>query len=464
MLVRPGDDVIHASDGTVATGTASGMDRLSRLARATARLDLRALVKVGGEVRRVTTTHVDIAGLSYVARLGDCVRIESAPEPVLAQVMRIEAEMLVAQPFLDGARVKLGTRAWLMGPISLAPAASWLGRVIDPLGRPVDGAGPLVSGTERIAIDAAPLPAMQRGPLERPVPTGVRVIDLFTPIMAGQRIGIFAGSGVGKSTLIGMLAAARGFDAIVVALVGERSREVNEFLAGPLAGARARAITVVATGDESAMLRRLAPLTAMRIAEHLRDQGRLVLLVVDSLTRFAHASREVAIAAGEPPVARGYVPSIFADIPRLLERAGPGHPGRGSITGVFSVLVDGDDHNEPISDCVRGVLDGHVVLERALAERGRLPAVDPLRSLSRLTERIHTPVRREIMQRIKALVARFEETRDLRLIGGVQAGADPELDKAVAVVPQLYRFLAQSRADAPGLDAVAEAAKICGIQ
>jgi flagellum-specific ATP synthase len=213
-------------------------------------------------------------------------------------------------------------------------------------------------------------------------------MDLFTPICKGQRIGIFAGSGVGKSTLLTMLAKCDGFDTIVVALVGERGREVREFLEGPIQANLHKSIMVVSTGDESPMMRRQAPRTAVALAEYFRDCGESVLLIVDSVTRYAHAARDVALAAGEPAVARGYTPSVFSDLPRLLERAGPGEEGKGAITGIFSVLIDGDDHNDPVADNIRGTLDGHIVLDRAIADQGRYPAINVLGSISRLADHV----------------------------------------------------------------------------
>ncbi len=251
-------------------------------------------------------------------------------------------------------RVKagVGDLAFRSRPMRLKPHRSWKGRVINALGAPVDGLGPLLEGPRSAPIDAEPPAAMTRERVTRPIKSGVRVIDFFTPICAGQRIGVFAGSGVGKSTLLAMLAGSSGFDSVVIALVGERGREVREFLDDALGENRKLAVTVVSTGDESAMMRRLAPKTAMSIAEYFRDQGELVLLIVDSITRFAHAARDVALAAGEPAVARGYAPSVFSELPKLLERAGPGEAGGGSITGIFSVLVDGDDHNDPVADTI----------------------------------------------------------------------------------------------------------------
>ncbi|MBZ0229165.1 MAG: flagellum-specific ATP synthase FliI, partial [Bauldia sp.] len=282
----------------------------------------------------------------------------------------------------------------------------------------------------------------------------------FTPLCQGQRVGIFAGSGVGKSTLLSMLARSTGFDTVVVALVGERGREVREFLEGPLAENRARAVTVIATGDESPMMRRLALLSATAIAEYFRDRGDSVLLIADSVTRYAHAARDVALAAGEPAVARGYTPSVFSDLPRILERAGPGPIGAGSITGVFAVLVDGDDHNDPVADAIRSTLDGHIVLDRAIADQGRYPAVDVLGSISRLADVVWTPEQRELVRRLKTMIARFEDTRDLRLMGGYHPGSDAELDHAVAMVPRIYDALRQDIAGRPSADAFADLAQI----
>ena len=305
--------------------------------------------------------------------------------------------------------------------------------MIDALGRPLDGGGPLACGDRSAPLDADPPPPLSRARVTAPIRTGVRVVDLFTPLCLGQRIGVFAGSGVGKSSLLAMLARAPQFDTVVIALVGERGREVREFLDDALGGSRASAVAVVSTGDESPMMRRLAPKTAMAVAEYFRDRGESVLLILDSVTSFAHAARDVALAAGEPAVARGYAPSVFSDLPRLLERAGPGAEGSGSITGIFSVLVDGDDHNDPVADAVRGTLDGHIVLDRAIADEGRYPAVNMLASVSRLAHPVWTPEQRKLVASLRSLIARYEETRELRLMGGYTPGADPILDKAIKV-------------------------------
>jgi len=287
--------------------------------------------------------------------------------------------------------------------------------------------------------------------------TGVKALDIFAPLVEGQRVGIFAGSGVGKSTLLGMISGAASFDVVVAAMVGERGREVNELLDGPLAPHRDRTVAVVSTGDETPMMRRLAPMSAMAVAEHFRAEGKRVLLVVDSLTRYAQAARDVALAAGEPPVSRGFPPSVFADMTRLVERAGRAD-GMGSITAVFAVLVDGDDMDEPIADTARGTLDGHIVLSRAIAEQGRLPAVDPLASLSRLADKAFRPDEWELSRRLRVLISRFEDTRDLRLLGGYKPGSDAELDKAVLMVPAIYDALIQLPDAEPSQDAFAELA------
>jgi len=287
--------------------------------------------------------------------------------------------------------------------------------------------------------------ALRRGRVDRGLRTGVDVIDIFTPLCFGQRIGIFAGSGVGKSTLLAMMTRAADFDTVVLALTGERGREVREMLEETMVGHLDKTITVVATGDESPMMRRLAPNTATAIAEYFRDLGQNVLLIVDSVTRFAHAAREVAIAAEEPPVSRGYPPSVFSQLPRLLERAGPGSADSGgSITGIYSVLVDGDDHNDPVSDTIRGTLDGHIVLDRTIAALGRFPAVDVPGSVSRLAKHNWTAEQRKLVSQLRSMVARFEETRDLRAIGAYQKGHDGILDQAVDLVPRIYDALQQS--------------------
>jgi len=433
------------------------MPALQNVARVMARYGAPA-VRLSGRVAAATSTERMVRGLSDHAALGDQLLIAHGDGPALAEVIRVDREGVVAAPYERRTAAFLGARASLSGRFALSPSENWLSRVVDALGRPLDGGDPPPPGPMR-AVDTDPPPALSRNPLATPLRTGVKVLDIFAPLVEGQRMGIFAGSGVGKSTLLGMIAAASSFDVVVAALVGERGREVNEMLEGPLGPHRERTVTVVSTGDETAMMRRLAPLTAMTIAEHFRAEGLRVLLVVDSLTRAAHAARDVALAAGEAPVFRGYPPSVFADLTRLAERAGR-DSGKGSITAVFAVLVDGDDMEEPVADAARGTLDGHIVLSRAIAEAGRYPAVDPLASLSRLAPRAFRPDEVELTRRLRALVSRYEDTRDLRLLGGHKPGADPELDRAVAVVPQIYEALVQTPSDPPSADAFGELARV----
>ena len=407
-----------------------------------ARKTLRA-TRVSGVVSGVSPSHYEVAGLSRFLKLGEFVGIENEGRLQMAEVVRIDAASAMLKPFDSHCEAGIGALAHRAERFSLRPHELWKGRVIDALGAPMDGAGPLRPGDRLMFVDKEPPPPLLRSRVKDPIRTGIRVIDLFTPLCAGQRIGIFAGSGVGKSSLLAMLARAPDFDVVVLALVGERGREVREFLDDTLGERRKSSIAVVSTGGESPLMRRLAPRTAMTIAEFFRDRGQSVLLLVDSVTRFAHAARDVALSAGEPPVARGYAPSVFSDLPRLLERAGPGLEGGGSITGVFSVLVDGDDHNDPVADNIRGTLDGHIVLDRAIADQGRYPAVNILSSISRIPHPNWTADHRHLVNRLRSMVARYEETRDLRLMGGYVAGADPALDEAVKSVPVLYKALTQ---------------------
>jgi flagellum-specific ATP synthase len=400
-------------------------------------------LRIGGVIREITPSFCRAAGLAKHVKLGDTIGYETRSQVKYAEVVRIDDAGVTLKPFDDRVEAGVGTVAFVAGNRTLRPDASWKGRVINALAEPLDGLGSLLPGDKTLSTEAEPPSAMARARVQTPLVTGVKAIDLFTPICEGQRIGIFAGSGVGKSTLLAMLAKCEGFDTIVVALVGERGREVREFLEGPIRDNLWKSITVVSTGDESPMMRRQAPKTAMAIAEYFRDSGESVLLIVDSVTRYAHAARDVALAAGEPAVARGYTPSVFSDLPKLLERAGPGREGQGAITGIFSVLIDGDDHNDPVADNIRGTLDGHIVLDRAIADQGRYPAINVLGSISRLADHVWRSDQKELVRRLRSMIARFEDTRDLRLMGGYQPGHDPDLDQAVVLVPRIYDALRQ---------------------
>jgi flagellum-specific ATP synthase len=416
-------------------------------------------VRVNGVVTEVAPAFCRVSGLSPFVKLGECIELETGGKPQLGEIVRIDESAVTVKPFDTSMKAGIGTVARRRGFVTISPHPSWKGRIINALGAPIDDGAPLLQGERPVLSDREPPPAMRRQRARTPLKTGVKVIDFFTPLCAGQRIGIFAGSGIGKSTLLAMLARSRGFDTAVIGLVGERGREVRDFLEDALKQQRKHAVTVVATGDESPMMRRLAPKTAMCVAEYFRDRGDKVLLIIDSVTRFAHAARDVALAAGEPPVSRGYTPSVFSELPKFLERAGPGEEGAGSITGVFSVLVDGDDHNDPVADNIRGTLDGHIVLERAIGDQGRFPAVNVLTSISRLAKSACSPEQWTLVMKIRSMIARFEDTRDLRLIGGYRSGSDPDLDKAVHLVPRIYDVMRQSPDDPASVDVFQDIAR-----
>jgi flagellum-specific ATP synthase len=326
-------------------------------------------------------------------------------------------------------------------PFRVAVGDSLLGRVVDGLGVPLDGLPAPEVGAWR-STEGAPPDALSRPRIVDRVGLGVRALDTLVPCGRGQRLGIFAGSGVGKSSLMGMIARSTSAQVNVIALVGERGREVREFIERDLGDALSHSVVVVATSDQPALVRIRAAFTATAIAEHFRDQGCDVMLMMDSVTRFAMAQREVGLAIGEPPATRGYTPSVFAQLPRLLERAGTSPVG--SITGLYTVLVDGDDMNEPIADAVRSILDGHVVLTRSLAHTGHYPAIDVLQSVSRLIGEIVSPEVRDAGQRLRAALAAYREKEDLISIGAYQRGTDPILDSAIALKSQIDAFLRQA--------------------
>lgn len=344
-----------------------------------------------------------------------------------------------------------GTPARLMPVARLPVSEGWLGRVVDPLGRPMDGRGPLPigagTGSEGRDLRAAPPQAGRRARLGPRIDLGVRALDAFCTVRRGQRLGLFAASGVGKSTLLSMLARGAACDVAVVCLVGERGRELREFVEDDLGPeGLARSVVVCATSDAPALLRREAAHAAMAVAEHFRDRGLHVLLLMDSVTRFAQALREIGLAAGEPPSARGYTPSVFAELPRLLERAGPAEEGcGGAITGLFTVLVDGDDHDEPVADAVRGILDGHVVLERRIGEGGRWPAVNVLRSLSRTVPGCLSAEERALMERARQILSLQAEMADLVRLGAYRAGSDAAVDEALRLAPRIEAVLSQRK-------------------
>jgi flagellum-specific ATP synthase len=417
-------------------------------------------IKVFGKVISVDASGIRAAGLSRLARRGDIVKFRSGEKASIGEITSIDPEGVTVKPFSNEVAIQLDMAVEYVGEFTFQPSSTWLGRSISAFAEPVDDLGVLQQGPNSISIHNSPPPATNRTIVKDAIITGVRSVDIFTPLCFGQRIGIFAGSGVGKSTLLAMIARSPGFDVAVIALVGERGREVNEFIHEVLGETMKKSVLVVATGDEAPGMRKMAPLMATRLAEHFRDEGKRVLLIMDSVTRYAMAAREIALASGEAPVSRGYPPSVFSELPQLLERAGPGIDGRGSITGVYSVLVDGDNHNEPVSDAVRGILDGHIVLDREIANSGRFPAIDILASISRLANKAWQPVNGKLAGDARQLINRFENSKDLRLLGSYQHGGDKELDHAIEVVPKIYNFLTQAMNAKPDLESFASLAQL----
>lgn len=409
-----------------------------------AKLAATPLVRPTGRVASVTglSLRFSMPGV----RVGDVVIVRRRGEPLPCEVVGFDEGKAVGMPL--GAMVGVGPDDEVEttgGGFQVRASPTLLGRVVDGLGRPIDGGG-AIDGGATVPVDRDPEAPLARRPVNRPLATGVRVLDGLLTMGEGQRVGLFAGSGVGKSTLLGAIARGTEADVVIVALVGERGREVGEFLEHALGErGRARSIVVVATSDVSALERLRAAQVATAYAEYFRDQGQRVMLLVDSVTRFARAQREVGLAAGEPPARRGYPPSVFAMLPRLLERTGQG--SRGSITAIYTVLVEGGDMDEPIADEVRGILDGHVVLDRTVGARGRYPAVEPTTSLSRVMDAVVSPAHREAARKLRALIAHFEAKRDLVTLGAYSKGSDKELDEAIARMPKIEQFLRQSPHD-----------------
>ncbi|KAB2874121.1 MAG: flagellar protein export ATPase FliI, partial [Pseudorhodoplanes sp.] len=364
-----------------------------------------------------------------------------------------EGEHALLMPFAALEGVRRGCRAVVSAVAGqVRPSPGWLGRVVNAMGQPTDGKGDLPPGLSPYPFRNAPPPAHARQRVGAPLDLGVRALNTFTTCCRGQRMGIFAGSGVGKSVLLSMLARNVKADVIVIGLVGERGREVQEFLQDDLGETGlARSAVVVATSDEPALMRRQAAYLTLAIAEYFRDEGRDVLVLMDSVTRFAMAQREIGLSAGEPPTAKGYTPTVFTELPRLLERAGPGTEGQGTITGLFTVLVDGDDHNEPVADAVRGILDGHIVMERAIAERGRYPAINVLKSVSRTMPRSADPAYLPAIMQARQVMATYADMEELIRLGAYRPGSSAEVDEAIRLHGPLEAFLAQAKEEATGL-------------
>lgn len=417
-----------------------------------------APVHRSGRVAGVMRGVLDVAGLGPFAVLGDRVRIgRRGAGDCAGEVIGLARDAVTVLPEggIDG--IAIGDAVVLTGAADIAPHDGWIGRIVDPFGRPLDGR-PLLRGPRPRPMRAPAPPAAARRRLGGRIATGLRVFDTLLPVVRGQRIGLFAGSGIGKSSLLGQLATGIAADLVVIALVGERGRELREFAERVLGTAgMARAVIVAATSDTSPLVRRRCAWAAMAVAEHFRDAGRHVLLLTDSVTRFAEAHREVALAAGEPASLRGWPPSLSHQIMALCERAGPGPADAGDITAVFSVLVAGSDMDEPVADILRGVLDGHVVLDRKIAERGRFPAIDVLRSVSRALPHCATAEENALIDEARRLMGAYDRAELMIQSGLYAAGSDPLVDRAIRLWPALDAFVGEAAPDgiAAGFDRLA---------
>ncbi len=422
-------------------------------------------VNIYGRVVGVRGLMVEVAGPIHAMSVGARLVIETgANRSIPCEVIGFSGNNAVVMPFagLDG--VRRGCKAVIANAANqVRPSAAWLGRVVNALGEPIDGKGPLPQGSSPMPFRNTPPPAHSRKRVGAPLDLGVRAMNTFLTCCRGQRMGIFAGSGVGKSVLLSMLA--RNVDAAVsvIGLIGERGREVQEFLQDDLGEeGLARSVVVVATSDEPALMRRQAAYLTLAVAEYFRDEGQDVLCLMDSVTRFAMAQREIGLSAGEPPTAKGYTPTVFTELPKLLERAGPGL-GEGAITAIFTVLVDGDDHNEPIADAVRGILDGHIVMQRSIAERGRYPAINILKSVSRTMPKSADPQFWPVIQKARAVMATYADMEELIRLGAYRAGSSPEVDEAIRLHEPLEAFLRQRKDENASLaDGYRQLAQILG--
>jgi flagellum-specific ATP synthase len=404
-------------------------------------------INIYGRVVGVRGLMVEVAGPIHAMSVGARLVIETgANRTIPCEVIGFSGNNAVVMPFagLDG--VRRGCKAVIANAANqVRPSAAWLGRVVNALGEPIDGKGPLPQGSSPMPFRNTPPPAHSRKRVGSPLDLGVRAMNTFLTCCRGQRMGIFAGSGVGKSVLLSMLARNVDADVSVIGLIGERGREVQEFLQDDLGEeGLARSVVVVATSDEPALMRRQAAYLTLAVAEYFRDEDQDVLCLMDSVTRFAMAQREIGLSAGEPPTAKGYTPTVFTELPKLLERAGPGL-GEGAITAIFTVLVDGDDHNEPIADAVRGILDGHIVMQRSIAERGRYPAINILKSVSRTMPKSADPQFWPVIQRARQVMATYADMEELIRLGAYRAGSSPEVDEAIRLNEPLEAFLRQRK-------------------
>jgi len=440
---------------------------VNKASRIIASIESLSPYSVFGRVAGVQGLLIEVAGIErYLSVGGRCHVYARGNRCVLCEVVGFRNDRALLLPFqsLDG--VGLGCKAEVAeSQPTIAPTEAWLGRVINAQGEPIDGLGPLPAGPDPMPVRASPPPAHKRQRVGEKLDLGVRSLNTFLTCCRGQRMGIFAGSGVGKSVLMSMIARYTSADISIIGLIGERGREVQEFIKDDLGPeGLARSVVVVATSDEAALMRRQAAFMTLAVAEYFRDQGKSVLCLMDSVTRFAMAQREIGLAAGEPPTTKGYPPTTFSELPKLLERAGPGEDGKGSITGLFTVLVDGDDHNEPIADATRGILDGHIVLDRSIAERGRYPAVNILRSISRTMPGCNDDSENELVNQARRYLAAYENMAEMIRLGAYRKGANQEVDEAITYYGPIEAFLHQGKAERDDLaNGYLKLAEILGV-
>ena len=423
--------------------------------------------EVYGEVTKILGLLVEIAGFGSNLSIGSLVHLRPDEKTdVPCEVVGFRDGHALLMPFGTLEGIGLGCRAVIQDhPPIIMPDERWLGRVVNGMGQPIDGLGALPQGGQAVRLKNKPPLPHSRQRMGRQLDLGVRAVNTFTATCRGQRMGIFSGSGVGKSVLLSMMARYTAADVSIIGLVGERGREVQEFIEDDLGPeGLARSVVVVATGDEPALMRRQAAYVTLALAEYFRDQGKQVLCLIDSVTRFAMAQREIGLSAGEPPTSKGYPPTTFGELSRLLERAGPGAPGTGSITGLFAVLVEGDDHNEPVSDAVRGIVDGHIVMERDIADRGRYPAINVLKSISRSMPAALTDEQNAVIRRAKQVISTYEDMAELIRLGAYRKGSDPAVDQAIKIYPQIEDFLTQNKNDASTIEeSFVRLARILGV-
>ncbi|NRB10423.1 MAG: flagellar protein export ATPase FliI [Rickettsiaceae bacterium] len=424
-------------------------------------------IRITGKVTSIRGVIIECSGINDFVSIGSRCKIYNSSKTthILSEVVGFDNEYVLLMPFneIDGIGSGAIVEVYQHENV-IYPHESWLGRVLDGFGKPIDGKAMVSNGDKAYHLKANPLPSQKRNRIGKKIDLGVKSIDSFVPCCYGQRLGIFAGSGVGKSVLISMLTRYASTDIKVIGLIGERSREAKEFIEEYLGkeGLK-KAVIIMATGDESPLMRKRATYMTITIAEYFRDLGKEVLCIMDSLTRFAMAGREIGLAIGEPPTTKGYTPSVFSELPKILERAGPGIDNS-NITGLFTVLVEGDDQNEPISDAVRGLLDGHIVLDRTIAERGRFPAVDVLKSVSRAVPKCNSFLENKQIAFAKKMLSVYQDMAEMIRLGAYKKGTDPEVDQAISYYGKIEKFLHQPPDEASPMEKTyAELGKILGI-